>query len=102
MNLVELILFEKSDSNKSISIFEKLIDCIVYELYFPESIKSAGCEVIKYLPALPELNESWEREKKLKTIATLYNDLINPKHPLSISMEKIQEIEEVKIIEGQR
>lgn len=42
------------------------------------------------------------RAEKLKTIEKVYKELSNPNHPVSIAMEKMQEIEEVRIIEGKK
>ena len=75
---------------------------MVYELYLKEEVKSAGCEVMKHLTNLPELKEDWSDEKKLQTIERVYKELSDPKHPVSVAMLKMQEIEEVKIIEGRK
>jgi len=98
--IVDFILTMKEYNNDT-TFFEKLIDAMVYELFFPESIQTAESEVIKRLPPLPELKDNLEQEKQLKTIITVLNELSNPKHPVSISMKKIQNVEEVKIIESQ-
>jgi ribosomal protein L29 len=99
-SVVDLIILLKH-SNKDSSLFERLIDAMVYELYLPEEIKAGGAEVLKHLTNLPELKEG-EDEKNLKTIEKVYKELSDPKHPVSIAMQKMQEIEEVKIIEGRK
>ncbi len=81
-------------------MFERFIDAMVYELYFPDEIKAAGCEVLKYLGNLPELKDDWSDEQKLQTIENLHKEFSNPGHPVSVAMEKMQEIEDIKIIEG--
>lgn len=73
---------------------------MVYELYFPEEIKSAGCKVIKNLTNLPELGDDWSDKQKLATIEKVYRELSDPQHPVSIAMEKMKTIPEVRIIEG--
>ncbi len=88
------------ENNITSTFFEYLIDDLVYELYLPEEIKAAGCEVLKHLTKIPELKKEWTNEKKLKTIEKVYKELSDPKHPVSIAMQKMQEVEEVKIIEG--
>lgn len=88
-----------ADSDNS-SFFLRLIDAMVYELYFSKEIKSAGCEVLKYLDKLPGLKDDWSDEKKLATIEKIYKEFSDPKHPVSIAMAKMQEVPEVKIIEG--
>lgn len=82
------------------SFFERLIDAMVYELYLPEEIKTAGCEVLKHLANLPELKDDWSNEKRLQTIEKVYKELSDLKHPVSVAIAKMQEVPEVKIIEG--
>ncbi len=77
-----------------------LIDAMVYELYFPKEIKTSGCEVLKHLTHLPELNATWSDEQKLAVIEKVYNALSDPKHPVSIAMGKQKNVSEVRIIEG--
>ena len=56
--------------------------------------------MLKNLKDLPELKEDWRDEKKLKTIEKVYKELSDPNHPVSIAMFKMDNIEEVRIIEG--
>jgi hypothetical protein len=80
--------------------FESLIDAMVYELFFPDEIKAADAEVLKYLNKLPELKDAWSDEKKLVIIDKTYKELSNPKHAVSIAMERMKAVPEVRIIEG--
>lgn len=41
-------------------------------------------------------------DNNLKTIEKVYKELSDPKHPVSIAMSKLQDIEEVNIIEGRK
>lgn len=82
------------------SFWVRLTNAMVYELYFEEEIKSADCEVLKHLANLPELKDDWSDEKKLAVIEEVYKELSDSKHPVSIAMVRMQEIPEVKIIEG--
>jgi adenine-specific DNA-methyltransferase len=84
-----------------VSFFERLSDAMVYELYLPEAIQNAKCEVLKYLNNLPELKEG-EHEKNLKTIEKVYKELSDTKHPVSRAIEKMDGIEEIRIIEGKK
>ncbi|MBI4645078.1 MAG: hypothetical protein HY738_00420 [Bacteroidia bacterium] len=56
----------------------------------------------KHINNLPELKQEWSDKKKLQTIERVYKELSDPKHPVSVAMEKMQEVEEVKIIENKR
>lgn len=62
-------------------------------------IKAANAEVLKHLTNLPELKDDWNDEKKMKTIEKVYQELSDPKHPVSIAMERQKTVKEVRIIE---
>ena len=94
------LISELKQHDKDSTFFEHLIDAMVYELYLPEEIKSAGCEILKHLTNLPELKDDWSDEKKLATIEKVYKELSDPSHPVSIAMEKMKTVPEVRIIEG--
>jgi adenine-specific DNA-methyltransferase len=103
MILVDHILFAKEKIlEKEAAFFERLIDAMVYELYFPDEIKAAGCEVLKHLAGLPEANDSWSNEQKLVAIEKSYKEFSDPTHPASIAMKKMQDLPEVRIIEGRQ
>jgi hypothetical protein len=93
------IILQKKHSKDS-TFFEDLIDAMVYELYFPNEIKAADCEVLEHLTKPTKLEDDWDDEKKLATIEKVYKELSDPKHPVSIAMEKMKTVPEVRIIEG--
>lgn len=90
----------KIKKNTYSTYFEDLIDAMVYELYFSEEVKSAGAEVLEHLTNMPELKDDWSDEKKLEVIDKVHKELSDPKHPVSIAMEKQKTVSEVRIIEG--
>lgn len=100
--IIDYILFlNKVDDQNSLSaFFQSLIDAMIYELYLPYEIKSNGCEVIKYLTNMQELKDEWKDGKKLAVIKKAYQELSNPKHTVSVAMEKLKIVPEVRIIEG--
>ncbi len=73
---------------------------MVYELYLSNEISFANCEMLKHLVNLPELKCDWDDEKKLAVIEKVYKELSAPGHPVSIAMAKMQDVPEVRIIEG--
>ena len=97
--LVNYILLFKIQNQNAI-FFERLIDAMVYELYFPEVIKAAKAVVLKHLTDLPELKDDWSDERKILTIEKVFKKLSDPTHPVSIAMEKLKTVPEVRIIEG--
>lgn len=98
--VVDYLLISKKSLLDSAVSFENLIDAMVYELYLRDEIQSAGCEVCKHLINLPELKNDWSAEKKLAVIEKVYKELSDPKHPVSIAMAKMQEVPEIRVIEG--
>ncbi len=100
ITIVDYILFSKSQSRDS-SFFERLIDAMVYELYLPEAIQNAKCEVLNHLSDLTELKEG-EVEKNLKTIDKWHKYLSDPTHSVSVAIFNMDTIEEIRIIEGKK
>ncbi|GAB61844.1 MAG: hypothetical protein DWB56_08055 [Candidatus Jettenia sp.] len=101
--LVDCILFCKERNLEQESgLFESVIDGMVYELYFPEEIKTANGEMLKHIAKLPEFKNDWSNEKKLAVIKKVYKELSDPKHPISVAMFKMDTIKEIRIIEGKQ
>jgi len=98
-NLAIFVLYLKSRSNDKISFFfEQLIDGIVYELYFENEIKQAGCDILKHLNDLPELREELSDDEKLKIITKVFNKFYDKESPVRKNLETMLQVEEVRII----
>ncbi len=80
------------------TFYEALIDAIVYELYFPEEIKSAGKEILKHLGDLKPITDDMKEEKKLAIIQSEFERLYDPNHPVRFAIETLDSVEEVRII----
>jgi len=90
--------------------FESILDGIVFELYFPEEIKSAGKEILKHLGDLkpitplrpsgtsPQGEEQMSEEEKLAIIQSEFERLYDPNHPVRFAIETLDSVEEVRII----
>jgi hypothetical protein len=78
--------------------FEQLIDGMVYELYFENEIKQAGCNILKYLDDLPEIKDEMPDEEKMKIITKVFNKLYDAASPVRKNLEAMEEVEEVRII----
>jgi len=90
--------YEKAASN----YFESVINGMVYELYFEESVKKHGKDILKYLADLPELNENEKHEKSLETIMKVFFELYDEKSPVRNALYYMDSVPEVKIIEGKK
>jgi hypothetical protein len=97
---VTFIQFLKRNEDLKSVLFERLIDAMVYELYFPDAMRLVGCEVLKHLSNLAELNEDGSNERTLKIIEKIHKELSDPKHPVNVAMFKMDTVEEIRIIEG--
>ena len=45
------------------------------------------------------MDEEWDAEKRKYTIQNIYNELTDSKHPVSIALSTVEEVQEVRIIE---
>lgn len=87
------------------SYFERIIDAIAYEIYFPDVINTAGCEILTHLSGLSSLTgeeDEVSKAKDLKIIKDVYKLLTDPTHPVDSVLLKLNNVEEVKIIEGKQ
>ncbi|SEA48850.1 type II restriction m6 adenine DNA methyltransferase, Alw26I/Eco31I/Esp3I family [Porphyromonadaceae bacterium KH3R12] len=80
------------------NFYEHLINSIVYELVFPEEIKSAGKEILKHLGDLKPITDDMSEEKKLAIIQSEFERLYDPNHPVRFAIETLDSVEEVRII----
>jgi len=44
--------------------------------------------------------DDWSTEKKLAIIEKVYKELSDQKHPVSVAVERMKKVPEVRIIEG--
>lgn len=91
--------------DKKYSFFERLLNCVVYELYLPSEIDSYKCQIIKHLNNLPQLKDGRDEattKANLQIIEKVQVELSDPKHPVSKAMDKMEAIKEIRIIEGKK
>jgi Alw26I/Eco31I/Esp3I family type II restriction m6 adenine DNA methyltransferase len=81
-----------------LSFLQELVNSIVYELYFPEEIKSASKEILKHLGDLKPITDDMSEDKKLAIIQSEFERLYETNHPVRIVIETLNEVEVVKII----
>jgi hypothetical protein len=97
--LVDYILFLKTQTDDTMSFyFEQLIDGMVYELYFENEIKQAGCDILKYLNDLPEIKDEMPDEEKMQIIKKVFNKLYDKDSPVRKNLFFMDTVEEVAII----
>jgi len=89
-----------SDLSSKLDNFEKVIDAMVYELYFPKSVKEQNAEVIELVKKqMPDLRGIKDENNKIKTIENVYKKLNESNNEIRNRIIKQNiAVEEVKII----
>lgn len=91
-------LADKQAFETHFNFFQEIADSVVFELYFPEEIKSAGKEILKHLGNLKPIADNMGEEKKLAIIQSEFERLYDPNHPVRFAIETLDSVEEVRII----
>jgi TaqI-like C-terminal specificity domain/Eco57I restriction-modification methylase len=98
--VVDYILENISQRSSYAEFFEKIIDAMVYELYFPESIKKQNAEVVELVKKqIPDISQIKDEQEKLKTIEKVYKKLNESNNEIRNRIIKQNiAVEEVKLI----
>ncbi|MBL7859758.1 MAG: hypothetical protein JNJ65_01265 [Cyclobacteriaceae bacterium] len=94
---------EFADSIHISSYFERLINAIIYEIYFPNAIQKAKCEIKRHLQSFPAISKFPDESTKdinLKTVKDFYKEISSSQHPVNSALLKLLNVDEVKIIES--
>lgn len=97
---VDYLLFLNCIKDELVSrqYFDALLNGLIFELYFPEEIKSAGKEILKHLGDLKPITDDMSEEEKLAIIQSEFERLYDPNHPVRFAIETLDSVEEVRII----
>ncbi|MBI4027995.1 MAG: Eco57I restriction-modification methylase domain-containing protein [Verrucomicrobia bacterium] len=84
-----------------LAYWERVLNGLVYELYFPEEVHGAGLRLFDLVGQanLPDVNAIPERDR-LPRLRKLFETLHDGAHPLRIALDKLQTLDTVRIIEG--
>jgi hypothetical protein len=77
---------------------EDIANAAIFELYFPNEIKSVGKEILKHLVDLKPINDDMSDEEKLAIIQSEFERLYDPNHLVRNNVETLDSMEEVRII----
>jgi type I restriction-modification system DNA methylase subunit len=87
--------------------YEELLNGLVYELYLPEDLQTAGLRMFEWVESagLPILETAAKGAKpdssrKLTILRDKFEEIYAPAHPLRAALQKLHTIESVRIIEG--
>ncbi len=102
--LVEYILYLKQQTFEAVHdrimspYFERVLDGMVYELYFEDLLKQHGREILQYLGELPALTATMSDEEKLSIVRTVFNRLYDKTHQVCINLFFMDSIAEIGLI----
>lgn len=84
-----------------VAYWERVLNGLVYELYFPEELHSAGLRLFDLvtLAELPDVTALAEKDR-LPRLRQKFEELHDGAHPLRIALDKLQTLDTVRIIEG--
>lgn len=80
--------------------FEQIIDGMIYEIYFPDIVKTHKREIIKHLGDLPEISDNMDDHKKLSICKSVFDRFNEREHPVRVNLFYMNSIPEIAIIEG--
>lgn len=96
VDFIEIV--KSSELRLQSAFFEQIIDALVYELYFPDELKSAGKETSPYLGNLTPVTEEMSEKEKLAVIQREFDRLYDPNHPVRNLLETLDSVEVVRTI----
>lgn len=111
-NLVDLVMnlkevFAKTPINPTtrdplmLAYWERMLNGLVYELYFPEEVHGAGLRLFDFIEKAKLLDVASLAEKdRLPRLRQKFEELHDGGHPLRIALDKLQTLDTVRIIEG--
>jgi type I restriction-modification system DNA methylase subunit len=107
--LVDYILYLKSLPSTQIkdearhalmvAFFDQLIDCIVYELYFPEVFSDGSMKLSKVLPEIPLRPIKEIKQDIYSVLSELFEGIYKPNHAVRKCLYRIDTIDYVRVIE---
>ena len=99
-NIVDHIKFLGADERKKLvrNFLYQLVDALVYELYFPDELKSTGKDILRHLGELTAITDDMSEEEKLAVIQREFDRLYDPRHPVRNIIETLDSVEVVRTI----
>ncbi len=84
-----------------LAYWERVLNGLVYELYFPEEIHGAGLHLFDLVEKakLPDVTDLAEKDR-LARLRQKFEELHDGAHSLRIALDKLQTLDTVRIIEG--
>jgi len=81
--------------------WERMLNGLVYELYFPDEFQNAGLRLFDLVKQAKLLSVGAPTESdRLIALRDKFEDLFDPNHAIRIALDKLQTLDIVRIIEG--
>ena len=83
--------------------YEEILNALVYELYLPEDLQTAGLHFFDLVTAsyLPRVDRApRDHAAQLAALRSKFEELYAPSHPLRAALQKLHTLDPVRIIEG--
>ena len=93
-----IMALEKHDKKIENVYFNKVVDTMVYELYFEQEFKKSNNEILKHLSNLKPINDEMGSEELLSIIQTEFKRLHYLEHPVRSAVEALNTIGKIRII----
>ncbi len=71
-----------------------------YEIYLPQEIEAADCQIIKFIPLFKPLESFKTETEKIGFLRTLFHQVYDKHHPVRTVLFKLDSIAEIAIVEG--
>jgi len=91
-------LLSITERNEQFLFYQRLLDLLVYELFFRDSFLAANCDFIGLLQDIPDISSENENDRS-SIIEKVYKELSDPTHDIMSSSLKVLNVDVIKNIE---
>ncbi|RNL92282.1 DUF262 domain-containing protein [Sinomicrobium pectinilyticum] len=98
-NIVDYIIHSEGN-HKATLFFERVLDALVYEIFFDKEFKEKEIEIKNYISTFPKLEAEPDNEKKAEAAEKLYAEISSPEHNLGGNFLSLLNIPQVIEIES--
>lgn len=91
-NIINYYICCQPKSEQSL-YFERVIDALVYELYFPSEFNQTSINIRDFIRKLPILDMKLDEKEKKTIVMNVYRTISAPSHDLSLSLLKLVNME---------
>lgn len=97
-NVVDYIIHSEGN-HKATLFFERVLDALVYEIFFAEEFMEKAIEIKTYISTFPRLEDKTDRAEKTDVVEKLYAEISSPEHNLAgnfLSLLNVQQVVEIE------